>query len=176
MSIREFKPTIFFLLKFVGLYLAGNILYGLFISAYDPKPDPVTHSVTVQTGMVLNMCGYPVEVEDRRNKATTAILYLGKAKLAVYEGCNGLNTMIIFTAFLLAFGPIKSKLLWFIPLGLLIIHLANLGRISLLFLVAEYIPRAMYFTHKFFFTAILYVVIFALWLWWVKVYAIPDKK
>jgi hypothetical protein len=29
-------------------------------------------------------------------------------------------------------------------------------------------PKAMYFTHKYFFTAILYVVIFVLWVWWVK--------
>jgi exosortase family protein XrtF len=176
MSFKEFKPTIFFLLKFIGLYLAGNILYGLYITSFEPRPDPVTHSVTVQTGIVLNVCGFRVDVADRENKPTTDINYFGKSKLAVFEGCNGLNTMIIFVAFLLAFGPISKPLLWFIPLGILIIHFANLCRITLLFLVSEYFPNAMYFTHKYFFTAILYVVIFSLWVWWVKVYSLPKKQ
>jgi exosortase family protein XrtF len=176
MTVSEFKPTIFFLLKFVGLYLVGNILYGLFITAYEPKPDPVTRTVTEQTAIVLQVCGYRVSVEDREARPTTDITYFGKRKLSVYEGCNGINTMIIFIAFLLAFGPISRPLLWFIPLGLLIIHFANLSRIALLFFVSEYLPKAMYFTHKYFFTAILYVVIFALWLWWVRAFAMASKK
>jgi hypothetical protein len=44
-----------------------------------------------------------------------------------------------------------------------------------LFLVSEYMPKAMYFTHKYFFTAILYVVIFALWLWWIRAFAMKKK-
>ena len=175
MSIKEFRPTIVFLIKFVGIYLVGNLLYGLYITGYEPRPDPVTHTVTVQTGIVLNACGYRVDVEDRTNKPTTDITYFGKTRLAVFEGCNGLNVMIIFIAFLFAFGPLIKELAWFIPLGLIIIHFANLCRITLLFLVSEYMPKAMYFTHKYFFTAILYVVIFALWLWWIRAFAMKKK-
>jgi exosortase family protein XrtF len=176
MTITEFKPTIFFLLKFVGLYLAGNILYGLYITSFEPVADPVTHAVTSQTVIVLNICGYRVDMDDRPDKPTTDITYFGKRKLSVYEGCNGLNTMIIFISFLVAFGPLSRALLWFIPLGLIIIHFVNLCRLTLLFFVQEYVPRAMYFTHKYFFTAILYVVIFGLWVWWVKSYAMPAKR
>jgi exosortase/archaeosortase family protein len=57
---------------------------------------------------------------------------------------------------------------WFVPTGLLIIHVVNLARIGLLFFVAEYQPDFMYFTHKYFFTAILYIIIFLLWMIWVK--------
>ena len=176
MSFSEFRPTILFLVKFVGIYLVGNKLYGLYITSYDPRPDPVTHVVSVQTAFVLNTCGYDVNAEDRKQKPTTDLMHLGRAKLSVYEGCNGLNTMIIFVAFLIAFGPISKTLLWFIPVGLLIIHLMNLARISLLFFVSEYMPDAMYFTHKYFFTAILYVVIFVLWIWWVKRYSPGNTR
>lgn len=174
--INEFKPTIYFLVRFVGLYLLGNVLYGLFVTSYEPRPDPATHWVTVQTGIVLNACGYRVEVADRKDKPTTDITYFGKSKLAVYEGCNGLNTMIIFVAFLIAFGPLSRQMTWFIPLGLLIIHFVNLCRILLLFFVSEFMPKAMYFTHKYFFTAILYLVIFALWWWWIKRYATRESN
>lgn len=176
MSINEFKPTIFFLLKFVGIFIIGNLLYGVYITSYEPTVDPLTHSVTAQTAIVLNVCGYPVQVEDRATKPTSDISYLGTGKLAVYEGCNGINTMIIFVAFVVAFGPTSRAMLWFIPLGLVLIHFVNLLRITLLFLVSEHIPKAMYFTHKYFFTAIIYVVIFCLWLWWVRVYAKVGLK
>ena len=173
--IKEFIPTILFLAKFVGIYLVGNILYGLYATAYEPSPDPATHWVTDQTAIVLTACGWPTEAESRTNKATTELKHDGKRVLAVYEGCNGLNVMIIFVAFLIAFGPISKPLLWFIPLGLLIIHLMNLARITLLFWVSLYWERYMYFTHKYFFTAILYVVVFILWVWWVRKFASKEK-
>ena len=176
MSIKEFRPTILFLIKFLGIYLLANLLYGLYINSCYPHPDSITHVVSEQTGIVLNMSGYRVEVEDRAVKPTTDIVYFNKAALSIYEGCNGINVMIIFVAFLFAFGPIARPLTWFIPLGLTIIHLANLCRIVLLFLVSQYMPRALYFTHKYFFTAILYVVVFALWGWWVRYYSLIRKK
>ena len=173
-SFAEFKPTIFFLGKFLGLYIAGNLAYGLFVTAYEPRPDPATRTVSEQTGFVLTTCGWPVDVYDHHRKATSMLRYDDREVLAVYEGCNGLNTMIIFVAFIIAFGPINKKLWWFIPVGLLIIHLSNLLRITLLFFVAEYRPDFMYFIHKYVFTAILYLVIFLLWVWWVKRFAVSK--
>jgi exosortase family protein XrtF len=176
MSLKEFKPTILFLLKFVFIYIIGNFLYGIFVTSFEPRPDPMTRFVTAQTGIVLNVCGFSVDVKDRDDKPTSDITYFGKGRLAVYEGCNGLNTMIIFVAFVIAFGPVSKTLYWFIPLGLLIIHFANLCRITLLFLVSEYLPKAMYFTHKYLFTAVLYAVIFALWVWWVRKYSFRERN
>ena len=171
MSFKEFKPTIFFLLKFLGLYLAGNILYGLFINAYHPKPDPVTHSISAQTAFVISACGWPVTTFDHNDTPTTSIVFQHKGVLAVYEGCNGVNTIIIFLAFIVAFGPVGKSLVWFGLAGCFIIHLMNLLRITLLFFVSEQLPQFMYFTHKYLFTAFLYGVIFLLWIVWVKYFA-----
>lgn len=167
-SIKEFKPTILFLVKFVGIYLTGNFLYGMYVTAYEPTPDPVTHWVSNHTAAVLTSCGWPVITADRPDRPTTKLLYEKRAILAVYEGCNGINVMIIFLAFILAFGPLSRHVLWFIPAGLLIIHVMNLARIALLFWVSIYLKDYLYFTHKYFFTAILYVVVFVLWVWWVR--------
>jgi exosortase family protein XrtF len=173
-TMNEFKPTVLFLVKFIGFYIAGNLLYGVYVTSFAPRPDPATHYVTAHTGVALRATGTPVEVKDDRRKPNTLIRHEGKSVLSVYEGCNGLNTMIIFAAFLFAFGPISRPLLWFVPLGLLIIHLANLARIAMLFYVALYRPEKMYFVHKYLFTAILYAVIFVLWIWWVNRYS-PKK-
>ena len=176
MNIKEFTPTILFLVKFVGIYLVGNFLYGLYATAYEPAPDPATYWVTDQTAIVLTACGWPTKAENQTKKATTELRHDGRRVLAVYEGCNGINVMIIFVAFLIAFGPITKPLLWFIPLGLLIIHLMNLARITLLFWVSLYWEDYMYFTHKYFFTAILYVVVFILWVWWVRKFASSKEN
>jgi exosortase family protein XrtF len=167
-SLREFKPTILFLAKFLGIYIVGNLLYGWYITAYRPKVDPVTHWVTVQTTDILSACGWSSSVQDSRERPYTALVHDGKIVLSVFEGCNGLNTIIIFIAFIAAFGPYTKAMFWFVPTGLLIIHVVNLARIGLLFFVAEYQPDFMYFTHKYFFTAILYIIIFLLWMIWVK--------
>ena len=168
MNWKEFRPTIFFLLKFVGLYLVGNLAYGAYITAYYPLPDPVTHAVSVQIAQVLQALGWPVTADDDLYKATTLLTHEGEAVLAVYEGCNGVNIMIIFVAFLAAFGPYKKPMLWFLPLGLVTIHGMNLARIAGLFFVSRFLPDLSYFTHKYLFTAFLYVVIFALWWGWIR--------
>ncbi len=167
-SIKEFMPTILFLVKFVGIYVVGNFLYGLYVTAYSPAPDPVTHWVSDQSAIVLTSCGWPTTIQDHGNKPTTKLVFDNKNILAIYEGCNGINVMIIFVAFIIAFGPWSRELLWFIPLGLLIIHIMNLARVIFLFWVAIYMKDYMYFMHKYFFTVILYVVVFVLWVWWVK--------
>jgi exosortase family protein XrtF len=166
-SIQEFKPTIYFLLKFLGIYLVGNLLYGWFVATYSPAPDPITHMVSAHAAGVLRAVGFDISLHDYTTEPTCGLLYQGKSILGVYEGCNGLNTVIIFVAFIVAFGPLNARAAWFIPLGLFIIHLTNLARITLLFLVAVYRPQSMYFVHKYLFTAILYAVIFILWMWWI---------
>lgn len=167
-SFSEFKPTLLFLGKFIGIYVVGNLLYGMYITAWHPRPDPVTHVVSEQTAAALRICGWEVESIDNTRRPTTQLMYGKKAILAVYEGCNGLNTIIIFVAFIIAFGPLNKMAGWFIPLGIAIIHIANLFRIALLFFVVKFMPQFMYFTHKYLFTAILYIVIFVLWIVWVK--------
>jgi exosortase family protein XrtF len=174
LSLKEFKPTIFFLLGFIGFYLIGNLLYGIYVTSFEPGPDPVTSLVSRQTAGILSACGWDVDSIDHTVRSTTQLLYKNRAVLAVYEGCNGLNTMIIFLSFILAFGPFSKPMLWFVPLSLLIIHLVNLTRVILLFFVAEYWPDVMYVTHKYLFTAILYVVIFILWIVWVKKFSIQK--
>jgi exosortase family protein XrtF len=130
-SLEEFKPSIFFLLKFLGFYIAGNVLYGVFVHAWYPAVDPVTAWVTHNTSWILSLGGWDTSVVENTHKATANIMYNGKAILAVFEGCNGVNVMIIYIAFLVAFGPYEKRIIWFGSVGLLIIHCVNLIRIFL---------------------------------------------
>lgn len=169
MNWREFRPTIFFLGKFLGIYLAGNLLYGWFITAYYPEPDPVTIAVTRHSAGILDLFT-PAHPVVHMTKPTVSIYGTDRSVVSVYEGCSGLNVAIIYMAFLVAFGPLSMRLLWFAPLGLVIIHIANLLRIVLLFVVASRLPGYLYFTHKYLFTAFIYIVVFILWFVWVRMH------
>jgi exosortase family protein XrtF len=176
-SFKEFKPTIFFLVRFLGIYLTLNLLYGWYVKAWNPKPEPVTSWVSSQSAWVLRVAGYDSESVNHRSKPTTLILNEEVAILSVYEGCNGINSGIVFLAFLLAFGPYKKSMIWFVPTGLLVIHLANLMRIILLFFVSIYLQHYLYFTHKYLFTAFIYLVVFGLWITWIlKFSKAPNEK
>jgi exosortase family protein XrtF len=174
MNWREFRPTILFLLKFLGLYLIGNLVYGIYITSYEPRPDPITQWVTDQTAEIVSLLGWSSETVNYKHTPTVSIVHEGKSIVSVYEGCNGVNVMIIFLVFLISFGPWSKKMYWFVPLGLVIIHLVNLLRIGLLFFVSIQFPRHLYFMHKYFFTAFIYRVVLVLWFWWVKKVSLHD--
>lgn len=166
--IKEFKPAIFFVLKFLAIYFVGNILYGLYVESYDQIADPVTTWVTEQSVGILNISGQQTEAFKGSTDPKVYIKNTGQTVLSVYEGCNGLNVIIIFVAFLVAYGGKAKDFLWFIPLGILSIHLANLARIILLYFVVRYYPDYMYFTHKFLFTGFIYAFVLLLWYIWVS--------
>lgn len=173
--LKEFGPSIWFLARFLGIYLVGNLLYGLYINSYVPDPDPVTIFVSEQTSTVLSWFGEENGTLVQGHKTGVLIYNEEQRVLSVYEGCNGLNVFIIFAGFLLAYGRPKKALIWFIPLGLLLIHVFNLARIGLLYNVTLYYPDYTYFTHKYLFTAIIYGAVFLIWMWWVvKIY--PSRK
>jgi exosortase family protein XrtF len=174
MNWKEFKPTLFFLARFLGLYLSANLLYGWFVTTYEPAPDPITQVVTQQSAAFLSAVGWPSAVVHRETRPTSAIIHQQQSIVTVYEGCNGINVMIIFVAFVVAFGPQRLSMVWFIPLGILIIHVFNLARIILLFWVTLELPRYLYFSHKYLFTAFIYAVVLALWMVWVKYFSRPT--
>jgi exosortase family protein XrtF len=165
--LHEFKPALRFLAIFLGIYLAGNILYGLYIESHAPKADPVTWVVTSQSSACINVLGGETVYQHHPLKASISLMEGDDTIIGVFEGCNGINVMIIFVAFILAFGGPKRSMLWFIPAGLLVIHVVNLLRIGLLYLTAQHYEQYFYYVHKYFFTAILYFVIFILWAIWV---------
>jgi exosortase family protein XrtF len=166
---KEFKPAFRFLFVFLGLYLVANVIYGLWIESYAYRPDPATWEVTRQTSKVLNLLGYHTAADGNTQGPTAFLSNDVKVILTTYEGCNGINVMIVFVAFLAAFGGALKKLSWFLPLGMVLIHLSNLARIVLLYVVAVGYHHYFYYVHKYVFTAAIYVMVFALWIVWVRI-------
>ena len=168
MNWKEFKLPLLFLAKFAVVYLGLNLLYGFYIHSYLPGPDPVTVWVTKHSEAVLSLFYSNTETTVYQERSIAALSNNDHEVLHIYEGCNGINTAIVFLAFILALGRPNKKVLWFIPAGLLVIHMFNILRISLLFYVHQSLPSIYYFSHKYLFTAFIYLAIFLLWYIWVK--------
>jgi exosortase family protein XrtF len=174
--IGEFKPALIFLAKFLAVYILGNLLYGFFIEAYDNVPDPITRVVTIQSAKVLDAIGYDASTEDHPSAAKVMLKNESLVVINVFEGCNGINVIIVFMAFLIAYSKPTRQMLIFSIVGVLIIHIFNLGRIAYLFDLAFDNAKSFYYYHKYFFTASLYAVVFALWTLWVLRFAKKDSR
>jgi exosortase family protein XrtF len=170
--ISKYKPAIFFLLKYIAVYVALNTLYAFYIESNRPDADQVTQIVTQHATGVLHLFDNEVTCQSRLGSIYVPIKKGSETVVEVFEGCNSINVFIVFVAFLVAFrGPFK-KFLSFVLVGGVIIYLVNLLRITALYFVALHFPEALYFFHKFLFTGIIYLVVFAMWYYWtVKVKA-----
>ncbi len=96
------------------------------------------------------------------------VIYYPENNGVVYvnASCSGLKQFYQWVILLLLYpGPWKHKA-WFIPFGLLIIHLVNIFRIlSMTFVTMNY-PQHWNFIHDYVLRPFFYVVMFALWVWW----------
>lgn len=166
--MKELRPALRFLGIFLGLYLGLNVLYGLWIASYGTEPDPATWLVTKQSSAVLNLFGEGTTILANPGTPSVAIQLGMRSALNVYEGCNSLNVMIVFVAFIIAFGGNRKKLIWFVPAGIVLIYIINLARVIGLFYVAEYWQRYFYYVHKYAFTGIIYLFVLILWWGWIE--------
>ncbi len=166
--LSENKPAIRFLLVFIVLYVVLNTGYGLFIEHYLPQADPVTGNVSRQAAFFLSLGDPSVNASIRPGSKYIPISNSGGVVLNVFEGCNGINVFIVFISYLLAFrGTLKATMLYAL-LGLIVIHIMNLGRIGLLYVVELHFPQYLYFFHKYIFTLLIYAAVFVLWYQWTK--------
>jgi exosortase family protein XrtF len=166
--IRENKKAIRFLLVFSGFYFALNTAYGFFIQYYYPSSDPFTQLVTRQVVWIISWFDSSVSWSFSPFTNNVAVLRGGDPVIYVFEGCNGLNVMIVYVGFLLAFQGSLRQTLKFASGGLVAIHLVNLLRVGLLYFVALYFEEQLYFFHKYLFTGMIYGFVFVMWYYWVR--------
>ena len=93
---QEYRPAILFLLRFLGIYIIGNIVYGLWIVSYGIVADPITRVVTSNSAFLLNLAGFEVSILMSNVNPKVALQLDGQAVVNVFEGCNAINVSILF--------------------------------------------------------------------------------
>lgn len=89
------------------------------------------------------------------------------------EPCIGFGVFFTFIALIISWKGFQKKQLWFIPLGLFILHILNIARVTILCFISYHDRSLLEFNHDFTFKIIIYSAIAALWFWWLK---IVDKQ
>lgn len=163
-----YRPAVLFIIRFLGSYLAMSTLYGVFVEYHAPDADPITVFVSMAAGEMLSFFYSEIEVAVVPSSLHVGLFMSGMPVVNVFEGCNGVNVFVVYLAFLFAFRSQAHRTASFVMAGLVIIFATNLARVALLFGVALKFPDQLYFFHKYFFTAIIYCVVFAIWYLWVK--------
>lgn len=159
------KFIAWFILKGILLYLAWYLLYDNWLLKDGWLDHFLIDHLVNATANVLNFLGYTTfEYAD-------AVGIDGTHGVLIGVPCNGVELFALFAGFVLIFpGKIKYKA-FFIPAGILLIHLLNIARLVGLALTVLYAPKSLDFNHKYTFTIIIYGIIFLLWILWVKKYS-----
>lgn len=92
----------------------------------------------------------------------------GWGYVEVSPGCTSLKQWMHWIFLMVLFpGPWKHKL-WYIPLGIVVIHFVNLIRIVGLALTLIPWPDQFHFFHDYIFKTFFYFMIFVMWVVWVE--------
>lgn len=174
--LREFRPVLVILGRFVGVYLLLILLYQLYLNAYGSSQlDPFSTWVARQVLVLQQWFGYASGLQEYPAHRTSVYLIHGKPVSRMVEGCNALSVMILFLAFILAFYRGKVTLL-FIGLSLVFLHITNILRISLLNIVLYEMPEYGKMLHDYLFPAVIYGAVVLLWLIWMNKFALKPTR
>jgi exosortase family protein XrtF len=164
-KLKENKG-VFFLVKALLLYVLWAISYRLFLHEKSPIDFFLIDNITSATANILQIFGYQMMTLPADVDTLGVVGIDGSHGVLIGYPCNGLELFALFAGFVVAYpGNIKTKL-WFIPLGLLSIHLLNIIRVIGLALLAYHAPEKLEFNHTYTFTFIVYSFVFVLWIIW----------
>jgi archaeosortase B (VPXXXP-CTERM-specific) len=110
------------------------------------------------------------------NAATDNTITMRFDKWLVLPECTGLNAVILFGSFILAYASsIKAKLLA-IAVGIPLILIANITRLVALGLVTENYPTYAHAFHDYVWETIFLIFIIALWTVWIRQVVSREEK
>lgn len=164
---KSYRQTIFFLLKFFGVYFLGSWLYSAYLDAYAPSPDWFTIKLADVSTYLLNFFE-PSFNQISADLPICSVFCNNEQVIAVIEGCNAISIYILFLAFIIAFKAPLKQYLFFIPLGFILLQLANVFRI--VWLGVLYARKSTYAEsiHDYLFPAIIYGTVVLLWIFWIN--------
>jgi len=149
-----------FILKGLGLYVIWFLVYDNWLLKDGYVDQFLIQHLVKSTELVLQFLGYSTF------RYADAVGIDGTHGVLIGAPCNGLDLFALFMGFILIFpGKWKHKA-FFIPLGILFIHLLNIVRLVGLAIVVFYSPDYLEFNHKYTFTVIVYAFIFGMWIIW----------
>lgn len=177
--------VVVFLSLAITLFTFWHFSYYYLINPYTGLDKAISLNLAEISNKILCWIGYD-SVVDYYNTEEYIIVRMQDSWLPgvrIGDPCNGLNLFGLFSVVLIAFPSFGGKRyginphkLWFIPLGIVLIHTVNVFRVAVLAIIASYNYEALNFNHDVTFKIITYSFIFLLWYVWIKRYSGINQK
>ena len=160
-------PLYRFLLKAVFVYAIWYLLYQQYQHPAGKLDLMVIRNLESVSGFILESLGFSLISESEISSIRT-IGIDGTHGLWIGDPCNGLTLFALFTGFVLVYPGDWKKKAWFIPFGIITIHILNVLRIIWLTLTVYFFPdpEILDFNHTYTFTILVYGYVFYLWYLW----------
>lgn len=155
----------------MGTYIILTTLYGLYLEygIIDSKQaDGITQLVAQQSTVILNELGYDAAIVPHESEPNMKLYVNGTYLAQIIEGCNSVSICILFITFIVAFAERLQKTLLFLFAGVVLIYSVNLVRIVLLTIALYEYPAYEKVLHGIVFPAVIYGMVFLLWMIWVR--------
>jgi exosortase family protein XrtF len=163
-----------FILVFLGIYLSWMMLYEWLIHPWGRLDTLVINDSSQWALYLLEKMGFPTFVGNNPTIRTIGID--GTHGLWIGDPCNGLSLFALFISFIIAYpGSWKHKL-WFIPVGITLIHTMNIIRITFLCIIVLKKPEWLEFNHTYLWQVFMYGFVFLLWFTWIKKFSRVETK
>ncbi|WP_282123058.1 exosortase family protein XrtF [Algibacter mikhailovii] len=175
----QYKAVIKFVFIFLITYVVLTMVYKFYLQYSEGSnfyPDYVTNLVALQTDNILHGLGFSSEVLPHETEPSMKIILNGKFVARVIEGCNGLSVIILFLSFIVAFSGKLKTTFFYILSGSVLIYVVNLIRIVILTIALYYYPEHREILHSVVFPAIIYGLVFLLWVFWVNRFSKSNVK
>ena len=158
-QLRSQKHLFRFFAALIGCYLVWFVVYDMWLAPDGGLDKWVSYSVAFISADILDLFGLEARVSGR-------VVYCRTGSVEVVDGCNGLKALGLFFAFVLAYPGKWKRRVWFLPLGLAIVFLANVARVSFLAATSVEWPELFDLVHNIGVSTFFYIVIFLLWMTW----------
>jgi exosortase/archaeosortase family protein len=175
------RPVVQFAVKSLVLFIAWEILYAFVLLPNRVVDRPLSIFTGKATAAVLNFFAKDknthveevLQTETAEGIAMTypkIIIYAGNKKvIGIADSCNGLNLYVLYLGFILVYPSSNNKTrLKFALIGLVAIVAVNILRCTMLALLANKYPHFNFFAHHYLYKIIIYSLVFALWLSFIK--------
>ncbi|MFY7758818.1 MAG: exosortase family protein XrtF [Flavobacterium stagni] len=168
---KQYRPFLFFLLRFALTYVVLAYCYGLYLEQFSverKEVDGITQWVAEQSKSVLQLVDSEAYIVPNPKEAGVKLFFHHRWIARIVEGCNAISVMILFVSFVIAFKGKFKAMVWFLPFGIAVIHIANIIRIALLAVALYHFPKAEHLLHGVLFPLLIYGIVFILWMIWVN--------
>ncbi|MBM7417885.1 MULTISPECIES: exosortase family protein XrtF [Chryseobacterium] len=174
--LKDFKPVLGILLRFIIIYLVLLFAYQFYLTSFKEQGlDPFSRMVAKQVMFLQNTMGFPSALYDDVPKQQVWFHVKSQFVTRMVEGCNAISVMILFLSFVFAFYK-GVKTFVFVVVGLILLHIMNVLRISGLNIVYSEYPQYGKMSHDYVFPAIIYGSVVVLWLVWIKFFALKNEN